>query len=86
MLPSWVLNALGIVVLIGDAANLIAVTIEKNGIPTNATQWIFTVTGLATGLGLLAAKQFNVSNSTHPAASAVVSPAAAATVNPAAKP
>ena len=84
MWTSWMTTVLGIIVLIGDAANLITVTIEKNGIPTNATQWIYTITGLATGIGLLVSKQFNVSNSSHPAAPMVVPPAALAVPNPAA--
>jgi hypothetical protein len=84
MSPSWMTTVLGIIVLIGDAANLVTVSIEQHGIPTNATQWIYTISGIATGIGLLAAKQFNVSNSPQPAAPAVVPPAAMATPNPSA--
>jgi hypothetical protein len=86
MSASWMTTILGIIVLVGDVGNLVTVSIEKNGIPTNATQWFYTLSGLATGIGLLVSKQFNVSNSTHPAAPATVAPAAMATPNPAAKP
>ncbi len=82
MAASWMTTVLGIIVLIGDIGNLVTVSIEQNGIPTNATQWFYTLSGLATGIGLLVAKQFNVSNSPHPAAPITVPAAAMATPNP----
>ena len=69
---SWLTTLLGIIVIIGDIANLVTVTIEKSGVPTNATQWIYTLSGLATGIGLIFSKQWNVSNSQQPAAATVV--------------
>ena len=84
MKASWMTTVLGIIVLVGDIGNLITVSIEKNGIPTNATQWFYTLSGLATGIGLLVSKQFNVSNSPNPAAPVVVPTALATKPNPAA--
>ncbi len=86
MASSWMTTVLGIIVLIGDIGNLVTVSIEKQGIPTNATQWFYTLSGLATGVGLLVAKQFNVSNSPHPAAPVVVTPTLMKTPNPSALP
>ena len=79
---SWIPRLLGIIVIVGDILNLITVTIEKSGIPTNATQWIYTASGLATGIALIFTKQRNVTNSQHPGAPAVVPPALMAIPNP----
>lgn len=71
----YIIIALDLLKLIGDA-------IKAEGMPTDLNGWIVFAAGLATGVGLILAKDFNVSNAPKPVASVEVSAAAAATPNP----
>lgn len=80
---SWKTAFIGYVIIALDILNLIGEAVKQQGLPTDIQGWIVFAAGLATGIGLILAKDFNVSNSPRPAASVVVSDSAAATPNPA---
>lgn len=79
---SWKTAFVGYLIIALDVLNLIGEAVKKQGIPTDIQGWIVFAAGLATGVGLILAKDFNVTNSSKPAASIVVSDVAAATPNP----
>lgn len=81
---SWKTGILGYIVIALDVLQFIAQAVEKQGIPTSFQGWITTLGGLAGGIGLLVAKDFNVSNAPQPAAPTVVSAAAMVKPNPSA--
>lgn len=71
----YIIIALDLIKLVGDA-------IKADGMPTDLNGWIVFAAGLATGIGLILSKDYNVSNSPKPSASIVVSEADAAKPNP----
>lgn len=71
----YIIIALDVLKLIGDA-------VKQGGVPTDMNGWIVFVAGLATGIGLILSKDYNISNAPRPVASAKVSDANAAIPNP----
>ena len=57
---------LGYIIIFLDIANLVGESVKHNGLPTDVQAWIIFAGGLATGVGLILAKDFNVSNAKDP--------------------
>lgn len=64
----------GIVVIVSDISAFIAKFMGENTAPVSIPEWLAYVAGLAMGVGLIVAKQWNVSNAPQPAPAAVVPP------------
>ncbi len=71
---SWRTDLAGWIIIGGDFAKLIADTISKQGIPTEPGGWIAFGVALATGVGLIMAKDGKVSNAPSPVAPQQVPP------------
>ena len=71
---SWKTGIAGWLLIVGDIAQMIAQTVEKEGIPTNTSAWITFGIALASGVGLIVAKDFDKSNAQQPRAEAVAVP------------
>ena len=82
MQASWLTTLMGSLVIIGDVGAFVSKFMSENTAPITPEQWFGYFMGLVTGIGLILAKQFNVSNAPRPAAPAVVSAINAATPNP----
>ena len=73
---SWKTGLLGYVLIALDVLQFVGQAIDQQGIPTNFQGWIVTISGLAGGIGLIIAKDFDKSNSPHATpVSATVPPA-----------
>ena len=81
---SWIPQLFGAGAIGSAFIQLILMTIEENGIPHDASTWANFAGKIFIGVGLIFAKQKNVSNSPTPAAPVVVPPAAMTKPNPAA--
>lgn len=73
----YIIIGLDLLKLIGDA-------VKQEGLPTDMNGWIVFVGGLATGIGLILSKDWNVSNAPRPVAPMSVSTVDAAKPNPSA--
>lgn len=82
---SWLTTVFGVLTILGDVGAFISRYMGDNEAPITPEGYFAYFMGLATGIGLILAKSFNVSNSSHPKAATVVSPANEAKVNPAAE-
>jgi hypothetical protein len=71
---SWKTGLLGYVLIALDVLQFIGQGIEKQGIPTNFQGWIVTISGLAGGIGLIVAKDWDKSNAPAPVAVAKTVP------------
>lgn len=71
---SWKTALLGYVLIALDVLQFVGQSLEKQGIPTDFQGWIVTIGGLAGGIGLVVAKDFDKSNSRQPQATAVTVP------------
>lgn len=67
---SWKTGILGYVLIALDVLQFIGQALEKQGIPTSFQGWIITLSGLAGGIGLIIAKDFDKSNAPAPVAQA----------------
>ena len=56
-------TATGWIIIVGDIIGIIVKTFQEQGFPTDLTTWITFGVALASGIGLLFAKDHNVSNS-----------------------
>jgi hypothetical protein len=65
---SWKTGLLGYVLIALDVLQFIGQAIEKQGIPSNFQGWIVTISGLAGGIGLIVAKDWDKSNAPVPTA------------------
>lgn len=65
---SWKTGLAGWIIVIGDIVKLIADVIQEQGLPTNMSGWIGFGIALATGIGLIMSKDYDKTNSQHPAA------------------
>ena len=81
---SFKTSIIGYIIIALDLLKLVGDAIKEQGMPTDLNGWIVFAAGLATGVGLILAKDYNVSNSSHPAAPTIVSDVVAATPNPSA--
>ena len=61
---SWFTSVLGYIVMTAGIAQLIQEYLATNSVPTNLSEWITFITGIA----IRASKQANVSNSQNPLA------------------
>lgn len=82
---SWLTTIFGGLTILSDVGSFASHFLATNPAPTTVQDWFVWGMGLVTGVGLIVAKSYNVSNSQRPAAAATVSPVAAATTNPAAE-
>ncbi len=71
---SYKTSILGYLLIILDVLQFVGQAVEKQGIPTNFQGWIVTLSGLAGGIGLIVAKDWDKTNSSHPQAVAVTVP------------
>ena len=81
---SFKTSIIGCIIIALDLLKLVGDAIKEQGMPTDLNGWIVFAAGLATGVGLILAKDYNVSNSSHPAAPVIVSAVVSATPNPSA--
>lgn len=65
---SWKTTLFGWLIIIGDVIKLIADTASEQGVPTDLSGWIGFGLALATGIGLIFSKDYDKTNSQHPAA------------------
>jgi hypothetical protein len=72
---SWKTGLMGYLIIALDVIQFIAQAIEKQGMPTSLQGWIITLSGLAGGIGMIVAKDFDKSNSRQPVAESVTVPA-----------
>ena len=63
---SWKTGLLGYILIALDVLQFVGQAIEKQGIPTNFQGWIVTISGLAGGIGLIIAKDYDKSNAPQP--------------------
>jgi len=75
---------IGYIIIALDMIKLAGDSIQQGGVPTDLNGWIVFAAGLATGIGLILSKDFNVSNAPKPTAATQVSGANEATPNPSA--
>lgn len=71
---SFKTSILGYLLIVLDVIQFIGQALETQGIPTDLKGWIVTLSGLAGGIGLIVAKDFDKSNSNNPQAVAVAVP------------
>lgn len=81
---SWKTALVGWIMIAGGILSLIAEAIQKNGVPDTIIEWVVFGSLVAGGISAIMAKDFDVSNSPTPVASAVVSAANAEKPNPSA--
>ena len=84
MKVSSMTTTVGIVAIVGTIMQLISGTIEEGGMPHDPSTWLSFATKIIVGVGLILAKDWNVSNAPAPAAATVVSKADESKVNPSA--
>ncbi len=65
---SWKTGIAGWAAVVADIAGLIAMTIEKQGLPKDASTWIVFGSVLAAGVGNILSKDYDKTNSSHPVA------------------
>lgn len=70
---SWMTTLVGYVVIVLTVANQVY---SEQGLPANVHEWVGFIGGLATGVGIALAKDFNKSNSPHAQPVAAVVPTA----------
>ena len=66
MNTSFKTSIFGYIIIFLDIANLIGEAVKQHGLPSDVQGWIIFAGGLATGIGLILAKDFNVTNSPQP--------------------
>ena len=71
---SWKTTLFGWLIIIGDVIKLIADTASEQGVPTDLSGWIGFGLAMATGIGLIFSKDYDKTNSQHPAAVAHTAP------------
>ena len=71
---SWKTTLFGWLIIIGDVIKLIADTASEQGVPTDLSGWIGFGLAMATGIGLTFSKDYDKTNSQHPAAVAHTAP------------
>jgi hypothetical protein len=71
---SWKTGLTGWIIVIGDMVKLIADIITEQGLPKDVSGWIGFGIALATGIGLIMSKDYDKTNSQHPASVAVEVP------------
>ena len=71
---SWKTGLIGWIIIIGDVVKLIGDTATEQGVPTSLSGWLTFGLALATGIGLIFSKDYDKTNSQHPAAVAHVVP------------
>ena len=82
MKASWLTTIFGSGVILAGIFQLVAMTIEENGMPHDTSTWLNFAGKIVAGIGIILAKSYNVSNSPNPVAPVVVPPTAAAKPNP----
>ena len=75
MNTSWKTTLFGWIVIVGDIVKLIADTASEKGVPTDIGGWATFGLAMATGVGLIMSKDYDKTNSQHPAAMASTAPA-----------
>jgi len=59
---SWLTTVFGIAAIVGSIVQLIAMTIEENGLPHDTSTWMNFATKIVVGVGLILSKSYNVTN------------------------
>jgi hypothetical protein len=80
---SYLTTIFGVLTIMGDIGAFISHFMKDNPAPMTFEEGFAYFMGLATGVGLILAKSFNVTNSPTPKAAITVPPTAAVTANPA---
>lgn len=73
---SWKTGLLGYILIALDVLQFIGQALQEKGIPSGFQGWIVTISGLAGGIGLIVAKDYNKSNAPQPTAVATTVPPA----------
>jgi len=71
---SWKTAIMGYALIVLDVIQFIGQAVEKQGVPNTLQGWIVTLAGLAGGIGLVIAKDFDKSNAPAPVAEAKTTP------------